>query len=63
MVGFNRRFSPLTQKMKSLLDSVAEPKCIIVTVNAGAVPPEHWTRDPLPAAGASSARRVTSSTW
>ena len=45
MVGFNRRFSPLTQKMKSLLEGVAEPKSIIITVNAGAVPPEHWTRD------------------
>jgi predicted dehydrogenase/threonine dehydrogenase-like Zn-dependent dehydrogenase len=45
MVGFNRRFSPLTQKMKSLLQGVADPKCFIVTVNAGAVAPDHWTRD------------------
>jgi predicted dehydrogenase/threonine dehydrogenase-like Zn-dependent dehydrogenase len=45
MVGFNRRFSPLTQQMKSLLGSVGEPKCFIVTVNAGAVAPEHWSRD------------------
>ena len=45
MVGFNRRFSPLTQKMKSLLQSIAEPKCLILTVNAGAVPADHWTRD------------------
>jgi predicted dehydrogenase len=45
MVGFNRRFSSLTQKMKALLEGVAEPKCFIVTVNAGAVSPEHWTRD------------------
>ncbi len=45
MVGFNRRFSPLTQKMKSLLQDVAEPKCFILTINAGAVPAEHWTRD------------------
>lgn len=51
MVGFNRRFSPLTQKMKSLLDSVTEPKCIIVTVNAGTVPPQHWTRDPRTGGG------------
>ncbi|SRR5579875_1432388 len=46
MVGFNRRFSPLTQKMKSLLETVNEPKCFIVTVNAGAVAADHWTRDP-----------------
>jgi predicted dehydrogenase len=45
MVGFNRRFSPLTQKMKSLLQGVAEPKCFIMTINAGAVPTDHWTRD------------------
>lgn len=45
MVGFNRRFSPLTQKMKSLLQGVSEPKCFIITVNAGAVPEDHWTRD------------------
>ena len=51
MVGFNRRFSPLTQKMKSLLDRVVEPKCFIVTVNAGAVPAEHWTRDPQAGGG------------
>jgi predicted dehydrogenase/threonine dehydrogenase-like Zn-dependent dehydrogenase len=45
MTGFNRRFSPLTQKMKSLLQTVAEPKSIVMTINAGAVPAEHWTRD------------------
>jgi predicted dehydrogenase len=45
MVGFNRRFSPLTQKLKALLGDVSEPKCIIITVNAGAVPADHWTRD------------------
>jgi predicted dehydrogenase len=45
MVGFNRRFSPLTQKMKSLLQTVSEPKSIIMTINAGAVSAEHWSRD------------------
>jgi predicted dehydrogenase/threonine dehydrogenase-like Zn-dependent dehydrogenase len=45
-VGFNRRFAPQVQRMKALLDSVMEPKCFVVTVNAGAVPPEHWTQDP-----------------
>jgi predicted dehydrogenase len=46
MVGFNRRFSPLTQKMKSLLGGIGEPKCFVITVNAGAVPAGHWIRDP-----------------
>ncbi|TKB65782.1 MAG: dehydrogenase [Nitrospira sp.] len=45
MVGFNRRFSPQVQKLKSLLASVHESKSFIMTVNAGAIPPEHWTQD------------------
>ena len=32
--------------MKELLDSVREPKSIVVTVNAGAIPGLHWTQDP-----------------
>jgi predicted dehydrogenase len=44
MVGFNRRFSPLVRKAKSLLDSIREPKAFIMTVNAGAIPAEHWTQ-------------------
>jgi len=45
MVGFNRRFSPQVQKMKSLLASVNEPKTFIMTMNAGAIPADHWTQD------------------
>ena len=45
MVGFNRRFSPHIQKMKSLLGAVKEPKSFIMTMNAGAIPPDHWTQD------------------
>jgi predicted dehydrogenase/threonine dehydrogenase-like Zn-dependent dehydrogenase len=46
MVGFNRRFAPQIQKMKRLLAGVSGPKSFIVTVNAGAIPAEHWTQDP-----------------
>jgi predicted dehydrogenase len=46
MVGFNRRFAPLTVKAKSLLATVAGPKSLIMTVNAGDIPPSHWTQDP-----------------
>ena len=46
MVGFNRRFAPQTQKIKSLLDSVRGPKSFVMTVNAGALPSNHWTQDP-----------------
>lgn len=45
MVGFNRRFSPLVVKAKALLDTVMQPKSLIMTVNAGEIPPDHWTQD------------------
>lgn len=47
MVGFNRRFAPQVQKVRALLSGVAEPKVFLMTVNAGAIPPEHWTQDRL----------------
>lgn len=46
MVGYNRRFAPQIIKMKQLLSSVSEPKSFIMTMNAGAIPAEHWTQDP-----------------
>ena len=45
MVGFNRRFAPQIQKMKALLDTVSEPKSFIMTMNAGAIPADHWTQN------------------
>lgn len=45
MVGFNRRFSPHARRMKSLLAEVAEPKCFVMTVNAGEITGDHWTQD------------------
>ncbi len=50
-VGFNRRFAPQIQRMKSLLNELAEPKSIIMTVNAGAIPPNHWVHDPQAGGG------------
>ncbi len=46
MVGFNRRFAPLAVKAKSLLAGVPGPKSFIATINAGAIPADHWTQDP-----------------
>ena len=46
MIGFNRRFSPLTVTAKGLLEKVAEPKSLVMTVNAGAVPADSWLHDP-----------------
>ena len=45
MVGYNRRFSPLTVTMKALLDKVTGPKTFILTMNAGSIPADHWTQD------------------
>ncbi|WP_313950214.1 bi-domain-containing oxidoreductase [Accumulibacter sp.] len=45
MVGFNRRFAPQVQKIKSLLAGVNGPKSFVMTVNAGAIPADHWTQD------------------
>ncbi|WP_017548152.1 bi-domain-containing oxidoreductase [Salinicoccus carnicancri] len=46
MVGFNRRFSPLIEKMMGLLESTISAKSIMINVNAGKIPVEHWTQDP-----------------
>jgi predicted dehydrogenase len=51
MVGFNRRFAPHVQQMKSLLAGVTGPKAFVMTVNAGAIPAEHWTQDPAVGGG------------
>lgn len=45
MVGFNRRFAPQVLRMKKLLAGVSEPKSFVMTVNAGAIPADHWTQD------------------
>ena len=46
MVGFNRRFAPLAQKLKEFTRSSAEPKMVTYRVNAGALPANHWLHDP-----------------
>jgi predicted dehydrogenase/threonine dehydrogenase-like Zn-dependent dehydrogenase len=45
MMGFNRRFAPQVVKIKRLLAGVTGPKAFVMTVNAGAIPAEHWTQD------------------
>lgn len=45
MVGFNRRFAPHIVKMRTLLQIQKKPKTIIITVNAGKIPRNHWTQD------------------
>jgi predicted dehydrogenase/threonine dehydrogenase-like Zn-dependent dehydrogenase len=45
MVGFNRRFSPHTIRIKELLSKRCGPLCMNMTVNAGEIPTDHWTQD------------------
>lgn len=43
-VGFNRRFAPLAQRMKSLLGQ--GNMNIVATMNAGFIPPNSWIHNP-----------------
>jgi predicted dehydrogenase len=45
MVGFNRRFSPHSKKIKKLVGSA--PMNVIATMNAGNIPPNVWVHDML----------------
>jgi predicted dehydrogenase len=48
MVGFNRRFAPLVEKMKSLLGGSLSgnmPMNVVMTMNAGAIPATSWVHD------------------
>lgn len=45
MVGFNRRFAPMTVRMKAFLTSISEPVAFHYRINAGALPPDHWVND------------------
>src|SRR5262249_19101312 len=44
-VGYNRRFAPLATKIKEWLSNRAAPLSISYRVNAGQLPPEHWSHD------------------
>jgi predicted dehydrogenase/threonine dehydrogenase-like Zn-dependent dehydrogenase len=46
MVGFNRRFAPMTQRMKTFLAPISEPLALHYRINAGYLPPDHWVNDP-----------------
>lgn len=46
LTGFNRRFAPLAQNLQSQISSLQSPLHIHYRVNAGYLPPTHWTQDP-----------------
>ena len=43
MVGFNRRFSPLTTKLKKAVGN--NPMTMLYRINAGAIPGDNWIQD------------------
>lgn len=50
-VGLNRRFSPLITRAAGLLAPIREPKALVMTINAGAIPGDHWVHDPVEGGG------------
>jgi predicted dehydrogenase/threonine dehydrogenase-like Zn-dependent dehydrogenase len=46
MVGFNRRFAPFVQRMKTFLAKNTGPITMYYRVNAGPLPADHWINDP-----------------
>lgn len=46
MIGFNRRFAPFTQEVRRHFEAVRSAKVVNIRVNAGFVPPDHWSQDP-----------------
>lgn len=51
MVGFNRRYAPLVDKLMGLLAPRSGPRAMVMTVNAGMIPADHWTQDPAVGGG------------
>jgi predicted dehydrogenase len=46
MVGFNRRFAPLSRKLQNFLSNRQEPLYAHYTINAGFLPLSHWLHNP-----------------
>jgi predicted dehydrogenase/threonine dehydrogenase-like Zn-dependent dehydrogenase len=46
MVGFNRRFAPLTREIKKMLAGRTTPLVMTYRVNAGYIPEGSWVHDP-----------------
>jgi polar amino acid transport system substrate-binding protein len=44
MVGFNRRFAPLTQELQRFFANRREPMVVHIRVNAGYIPLDHWSQ-------------------
>lgn len=44
MVGFNRRFSPAARRVRKIVAERRNPLMVLYRVNAGYLPPDHWTQ-------------------
>jgi predicted dehydrogenase len=51
MVGFNRRFSPLSIAAKDFFTGRTTPLTIGYRINSGRAPADHWTNDPVEGGG------------
>lgn len=51
LVGFNRRYAPLTVALQAHLDGARGPTNALVRVNAGVLPADHWLNDPIEGGG------------
>jgi polar amino acid transport system substrate-binding protein len=51
MVGFNRRFAPLVAEAKKFFENAVGPFAIQYRINAGFLPANHWTQDPVEGGG------------
>jgi polar amino acid transport system substrate-binding protein len=51
LVGYNRRFTPTVRTMKRFFDQMTEPMMITYRINAGFLPRDHWTQDPITGGG------------
>lgn len=44
MIGFNRRFAPISVALKKEFQNIGEPLVMNFRVNAGFIPKDHWTQ-------------------
>jgi len=51
-IGFNRRFSPLAQKAKKIVEKRKDPLMITYRVNSAGMKKDHWINDPVEGGGA-----------
>jgi predicted dehydrogenase/threonine dehydrogenase-like Zn-dependent dehydrogenase len=42
MVGFNRRFAPVSERIKNEFKNISEPLVVNIRVNAGLISKDHW---------------------